>query len=296
MRCVSSASWTDGIVGLPRACHSVRRILGTRSVEGDRPLEGSPNVPLPRTSPRSVGCYSILSRRWTQPEVVWPDHGATVSAFYDLMDEILGDDDATTDIIATVRKCWFFDFKDDPVRLWDGQGNFIDADGQEWIGTVDPSGNNIHKTPALQDGRDGTSPSYTFSLKIPTIPGQDTLALYNALKTDEAKVFGRKLTCYLVIFAEGEGLRPNTPLSFFKEMVMYSPKFSERVERNTAGTIIKNYTVSIVAKDDNSGRSEKPDRTYSDTMQKRRAAQLGVAIDRGAEFVALLANRTIQVP
>ena len=31
-------------------------------------------------------------------------------------------------------------------------------------------------------------------------------------------------------------------------------------------------------------------------MQKRRAQQLGVSVDRGAEYLALLANRTYQVP
>lgn len=56
------------------------------------------------------------------------------------------------------------------------------------------------------------------------------------------------------------------------------------------------YTVSITAKDSNHGRSETPDRTYADTMQKRRAIELGVSVDRGAEYLVTLANRTYQVP
>lgn len=219
-----------------------------------------------------------------------------MSAFYDKIDEIMGAPDATTDIVATVRKCWLYDFKDDPVRLWDGQGPFIDSEGNEWLGTVGANGGNLHRTPSLQDGRDGTSASYNFSLTIPSLPGQETLELYNALKSQQDKVFGRKLTCYLVVFVEGEGLRPGTPLSFYKEMTMFSPKFDERIARSTAGTIIKSYTVSLTAKDNNHGRSETPGRTYADTMQKRRAAQLGVSIDRGSEYLALLANRTYQVP
>lgn len=219
-----------------------------------------------------------------------------MSAFYDQIDQILGAADDVSDIVASVRKCWLYDFKDEPVRLWDGQGNFIDADGNEWIGTVAAGGANVHKTPALQDGRDGTSPTYTFSLTIPPVPGQDTQGLYDALKADQSKVFGRSLTCYLVLFVEGEGLRPNTPLSFYRQLTMFSPKFSERIDRNPNGTVVKSYTVSLVAKDDNHGRSETPDRTYADSMQKRRAAQLGVPLDRGAEFLALLANRTYQVP
>lgn len=219
-----------------------------------------------------------------------------MSAFYDRIDELVGSPDDMTDIVATARKCWLYDFKDEPVRLWDGQGNFIDSDGEEWLGTMDANGGNIHKTPSLQDGRDGTSASYTFSLTIPQLPDGETLALYNALKADQSKVFGRKLTCYIVLFLEGEALRPGTPISFYKEMVMFSPKFDERIERAASGAITKNYVVSLVAKDNNHGRSETPDRTYADTMQKRRAAQLGVSIDRGAEFLALLANRTYQIP
>lgn len=219
-----------------------------------------------------------------------------MSLFYDQIDEILGAPDDVTDIIATVRKCWFYDFKDTPIRLWDGQGSFTDSEGNEWLGTIGPGGGNIHKTPSLQDGRDGTSASYNFSLTIPSAPGEDALELHNALKADQSKVFGRALTCYLVLFLEGEGLRPNTPLSFYKTMNMFSPQFSETIERAASGIVTKAYSVTITAKDNNHGRSETPDRTYADTMQKRRATQLGVALDRGAEFLALLANRTYQVP
>lgn len=219
-----------------------------------------------------------------------------MSAFYDMLDEILGAAEDVTDIVATVRRCWLYEFLGDPVRLWDGQGNFIDSDGNEWLGTIDANGSNIHQAPSLQDGRDGTSATYTFALNIPSTPGQDTLALYDELKAEQSKVFGRTLTCYIVLFIEGEGLRPSTPLSFYKQFIMFSPKFSESVGRSPSGAIIENYTASIAAKDNNHGRAETPDRTYADTMQKRRANQLGVSVDRGAEYLALLANRTYQVP
>lgn len=219
-----------------------------------------------------------------------------MSAFYDQIDEVMGVADDLSDVVATARKCWHYDFKDDPIRLWDGQGNFVDSEGREWLGTVDANGTNHHKSPSLQDGRDGTSASYNFSLTIPSIPGEDTLILYDALKSDQDKVFGRKLTCYIVLFIEGDGLRPGTPISFYKEMTMFSPKFNEPIERSSSGAIVKSYVATITAKDNNHGRSETPDRTYADTMQKRRAAQLGVATDRGAEFLALLANRTYQIP
>lgn len=221
-----------------------------------------------------------------------------MSEFYDRIDEIMGAADDTSDIVAMARKCWFYDFTEEPIRLWDGQGNFIDSDGNEWLGTIDANGGNLHKTPSLQDGRDGTSASYTFSFNIPTIPGHEDeiLAFYNGLKSQQGQVFGRKLTCYIVLFVEGEGLRPGTPISFYKEMTMFSPIFAEQAQRSSSGAIIKTYTASIKAKDNNHGRSETPDRTYADTMQKRRAAQLGVSVDRGSEYLALLANRTYQVP
>lgn len=221
-----------------------------------------------------------------------------MSAFYDQIDEVLGRAEDVHDIVACVRKCWHYDFKNEPVYLWDGQGFFVDSEGREWIGTVDGNGANIHKSPSLQDGRDGTSPTYNFSFNIPPLPGKEAeiLDLYNGIKSEQANVFGRTLTCYLVLFIEGEGVRPNTPLSFYKELIMFSPKFSEAIQRSASGAIVKNYTVTITAKDNNHGRSDTPDRTYEDTMQKRRAAQLGVPLDRGCEFVAGLANRTYQVP
>lgn len=221
-----------------------------------------------------------------------------MSAFYDQIDELLGAADDMTDIVATVRRCWLYDFREDPVRLWDGQGPFTDSQGNEWIGTIDANGGNVHKRPSLQDGRDGTSASYTFSLNIPSVTGREDeiLELYNELKAQQDKVFGRKLTCYLALFLEGEGMRPGTPISFYKEMTMFSPKFSESIARSASGAVIKTYSVSIVAKDNNHGRSETPGRTYADTMQKRRAAQLGVSVDRGAEYLAQLANRTYRMP
>lgn len=219
-----------------------------------------------------------------------------MSAFYDYIDEVLGAAEDVTDIVCTARKCWFYDFVDDPIRLWDGQGNFIDADGNEWLGTMNAEGGNLHKTPSIQDGRDGSSAAYTFSLTIPSIPGEDILALYNEMKANQDKVYGRALTCYIVIFKEGEGLRPGLPISFYKELIMFSPQFAEQLSRNADGTIVKSYGVSIVAKDNNNGRSETPNRTYADTMQKRRAQELGVSLDRGAEYLAILANRTYQAP
>lgn len=219
-----------------------------------------------------------------------------MSEFYDLIDEYLGDSDSLSDIRVMIRRLWFYDFVDDPVRLWQGKGKLHTSDGNEWLGTIDANDADHHVAPPLQDGRDGSSASYNFSLTIPEMPGQSQFELYEAIKADQAKVAGRSLTCYLAIFKEGEALRPTTPISFFKELTMFSPRFSEKIEVDGEGRVQRVYQVSVVAKDANYGRSETPNGTYADTIQKRRAAEHGVALDRGSEFLALLANRTYQIP
>jgi hypothetical protein len=148
----------------------------------------------------------------------------------------------------------------------------------------------------MQDGRDGTSVTYSFSLTIPDMPGQTPRQLYDQIKAEQWRVNGRKLTCYLAVFKEGEALRPTTPIAHFKELTMQSPKFSEMMESNEGGTLVQKYKTTIIAKDANSGRSSTPNGTYADTIQRQRALELGVAVDNGAEYLALLANRTYQIP
>jgi len=219
-----------------------------------------------------------------------------MSDFYDVVDEYLGDDDALSDIRVVVRKCWFYDFTDYPVRLWDGQGKLFTTDGEEWLGSIGPDGINLHKTPALQDGRDGTSATYSMTLNLYDIPGTSARELYEELKTDQWRVSGRTLKVMLVVFKEGEALRPETPITFFKELTMLPPKFSETQDRDDAGRFVKRYSVTVPCKDGNIGRSNVPNGTYADTIQKQRARELGVTLDRGCEFLALLANRTFQIP
>lgn len=219
-----------------------------------------------------------------------------MSEFYDFIDQRLGDSDAIDDIILTVRRCWKYDFDGYPVYLWQGNGKLFTSDGQEWLGSIDGNGTNYHKTPALQDGRDGSSATYTTTLNLIDLPGQPAFETYNALKADQWRVSGRKLTCYLIIFDEKEGLRPQTPIVFFKELIMMAPKFSEKIDSGSDGRLIKRYSTSVTCKDGNFGRTNTPNGTYADTVQKERARQLGVALDRGCEFVALLANRTYQIP
>lgn len=219
-----------------------------------------------------------------------------MSEFYDLLDEYMGDEDALTDIRVVVRRCWFYDFIGAPTRMWQGQGKLFTSDGSEWLGTVDANGNDIHKTPSLQDGRDGTSANYKFSMPIIDLPGEPAMELYDQLKSEQWRVNNRNIICYLVLFKEGEALRPTTPIVFFKELLMLTPLFSEKIDTDANGTFVKKYMASINAKDNNFGRSNVPGGTYADAIQKERAKQQGVALDRGSEFLGLLANRTYQIP
>lgn len=217
-----------------------------------------------------------------------------MSEFDDLLEEYLGDDDVLDDIRVVVRRLWFYDFVDHPTRMWQGGGKLFTADGEEWLGTVDASGRDIHGTPRLQDGRDGSSASYQFSLIIPDIPDETSGALYQALKSEQWRVFGRSLTCYLAIFKPDDGLRLTTPVKFFKKLTMFSPTFTEGLIQNDAGVLVRSYNISLTAKDDNFGRSKIPNRTYTDTNQREYARQMGVTSidDLGCEYVSDLANRT----
>jgi hypothetical protein len=212
-----------------------------------------------------------------------------MSLFEDRLNDYLGGVDDATDIRAVVRRCWFYDFDGIPTRIWQGKGKLYTSDGNEWLGTIDANGNDVHQTPRLSDGRDGTAPTYEFRF------GYIDRDTYEALKSDQALVAGRPLVCYLALFRNGEGLRPETPIDFFKELTMQSTKFEERLVLEGT-SMVRRYLVTVIAKDGNSGRSSIPGRSYADTHQKRYARELGVELDRGAEFLAGLANRTYKVP
>lgn len=213
-----------------------------------------------------------------------------MSEFFSYLEETLGQADALTDIRTVVRKLWFYDFVDAPVRLWDGMGSLFTPDGNEWYGTIDPSGVNHHTTPNIQDGRDGSSATYTMSMPAPT------QELYEEIKAEKSRATDRTITVYQAIFKENEALRPSIPIRFLKEMTMFGPRFSESAAFNSNGVLIKNYKISISAKDNNFGRGNTPNRSYADTMQKEHALQNGVSLDRGSEHLAALANRVYQIP
>jgi hypothetical protein len=220
-----------------------------------------------------------------------------MSEFDDLLEEYLGDEEVMSDIRVVIRRLWFYDFDGFPTRMWSGKGRLFTTGGLEWLGTINDNNQDIHVTPRLQDGRDGSSASYQFKMTIPDLPDESSGELYEALKADQGRTFGRELTCYLAIFKDGEGLRPTTPIKFFKRLTMQSPTFSEGFTTGAGGVLVRTYTVSVTAKDGNSGRSKIPNRTYTDTVQREYARQMGVASppDRGLEYVAQLANKTFTV-
>lgn len=215
--------------------------------------------------------------------------------FYSLLDEYLGEDDALTDIRVTVRRLWFYDFLGSPLYIWQGKGKLFTSDGNVWLGTIDPNNRDIHQTPSIQDGRDGSSMTYQFGLTIPDIPGKPALQSYNEIKAEQWRASGRMITCYLGVFKEGEALRPQTPIVFFQQLNMMSVTFNENLAPDGNGGLVREYVINISAKDNNFGRSNIPGGTYTDTIQKQRALDLGVAVDKGCEYVAILANRTYTV-
>lgn len=220
-----------------------------------------------------------------------------MSEFDDLVEEYLGNEDVLSDIRVVVRRLWFYDFDGYPTRMWSGKGRLFTAGNVEWLGTINDANQDIHVTPRLQDGRDGSSANYQFKMTIPDLPDEPSGELYEALKADQWRVFGRELTCYLAIFKDGEGLRPSTPIKFFKRLIMQSPTFNEGFTQGPGGVLVRAYSVSVVAKDSNSGRARVPNRTYTDTVQREYARQMGVTDrdDKGLEYVAQLANKTFTI-
>jgi hypothetical protein len=205
-----------------------------------------------------------------------------VSDFTDELNAAIGSAEDSFDIRAVVRRCWFYDFDGFPLRIWQGQGRLFTSDGNEWRGTIDADGN---------DSRDGTSPEYTFSI------GYVDAAMHAALKADAWRVHGRMLTSYIAIFRINEGLRPQTPIDFFASFEMQSPIFEEVLARDDrTGRMVRRYKASVIARDDNSGRSRAPGGTYTSTSQRERARLLGVTVDKGCDFVAAFANKTYLVP
>lgn len=207
------------------------------------------------------------------------------------------------DVDVMVRRAYFYDFEDAPTRLWDGIGIMTSTadvgaaltlpDGtviaaNEWVGTLDNNGNNLHRRPRLADPRDGTSPRYEFG-----IPYLDS-ATFDALSADQSKVRGRTLTIYRTIFIRGDGLRPVTPIAFAARLEMMGARFDKKLSAR-GGVMARHYDASVLCRSIEYGRSRFPGGTWTDTSQQARAGLLGLSSDSGCAFVAGNVNRTYKI-
>lgn len=217
----------------------------------------------------------------------------------------LGTQEDAFDIRVVVRRCYFYDFLNAPVRLWDGVGVLSTQDSvgdpltlqdgrviaaNEWIGTISASGENRHTVPAVTDSRDGSSPRYRFSIPL---MDEET---FSVLKADQGRVRGREMRCYQTLIRTGEGLVPSVPLRFAFRLIMRGVQMSESTREAAPGQVVKHYTASVLCRSVEEGRTKFPGGTYTDTSQRERAALLGVPSDSGCVFVANNAVRTYVFP
>lgn len=213
-----------------------------------------------------------------------------MSAFDDVVNAAVGEAGDIADIRLSIARLYAYGFDSTTLRFWRGQGRLFTSDGSSWLGTIDASGRDHHTVPSLADGRDGTAADLTFAL-----PYLDK-ATFDAVKAMHEPVSGRLITCSLAAVQPGEGMRPQTPISFFGEYTMQSATFSDALVRSDSGALVRSYGISVLAKSGNAGRSRAPRGTYTDTCQQQRAALLGVTPDYGCGFVAQIANETLQFP
>lgn len=224
-------------------------------------------------------------------------------SFESVLLSYLGGADDAWDIRVAVRRCFFFDFEGAPARLWDGVGRLTTttavgdpltlASGDvipatDWLGTRDGKGRNALSAPEIADDRDGKAPVHKFQLRS---VGKE---IFDALKADQDKVRGRKLTIYDVIVPQGEGLLPQTEIRFNTRLTMQGADFSESLQAGDGGEHVRVYSASVSCRSGEAGRSRTPRGTYTDTCQRDRAALLGISDDTGCVFVAKNSQRTFR--
>lgn len=212
-----------------------------------------------------------------------------MTAFDDAVDEYVGTA-GISDIRAIVRPLYFFDFDGYPVRVWRGQGRLFTTDGNVWLGTIDSAGKDHLTAPGYNDGRDGVSALLSFGM--PYID-QET---YLALRNERERAHGRRVTRYLAVFQPEEGLRPLTPIDFDTYFYMQSVQFKENITLNGM-TMVRQFPVTVTAKNGNAGRSQARRGTYTPTGQRDRAYEMfGIEGDKGCDFIPPLANKTFVRP
>lgn len=207
--------------------------------------------------------------------------------FLEALDQYRGDDEDSADISCPLVPVYEYDLTSGPIRMWPGFGRLHTIDGRKWLGTVDSSGVDHHQAPGPRDGRDGTSAKMTFGL--PYIDRET----YNQIRLVKEESRDRPVRVYLCVLLPNEGLRPQTPLRFQAEYTLISPLFDSGLTWDEV-RFIRRYSVSIIGRDGNQSRALADLGTYTSTGQRDRAAEFGIAVDRGCDFVAALENVTVK--
>lgn len=225
-----------------------------------------------------------------------------MSDFTTVLTEQTGGASDVGDISLRLARLYFYDFDGYPVRLWNGEGvlqtttSVGDAvetaagtiAANEWIGTVDERGNDLHQAPDLSDARDGASPRHEFGL--PYIDKET----FDALRADKALAQGRRITVYNAIAFEGEGMLPQTPIHFDARLTIRDVTFSQMMQGQPGNETFV-YSAKVLARSSEGGRSLAPRGTMTDTSIRERSRQLGVAADSGGAFIAANSQRTYLV-
>lgn len=210
-----------------------------------------------------------------------------MSGFYDALDAAL-DATAKSDRQLICRPCVEAQFLSSTVRIWGGIGSMITPDGNRWAGwnATDGSGKTVSyfKPPRLMDIRDGSAPLYEFTL------GYVDAETYGKVRDLDEEVKGRKLICSSV-FLPDDSTRAKTPPGDSWRLTMIGSRFQEKRSRDQDGGHRMLYSMSVIAKNINGGRSRTQFGIMNDAGQKARSQELfGIEGDAYAQFCVKYIN------
>ncbi|TPW31172.1 hypothetical protein [Pararhizobium mangrovi] len=207
--------------------------------------------------------------------------------FYDAIDGLL-DETAKSDRQLVCRPTVEAHFLSSTVRIWGGIGPMITPDGERWHGwnAINDGGDvvSFFQPPKLTDIRDGSSPLYEFTL------GYVDEETYHKTRDLEEEVKGRLLVCSSVYLEEGK-TRAATPPGDSWRLRMKQSRFSEKITKDEDGGHRRLYSMSVIAKNINEGRSMTQFGIMNDAGQRARSLEMfGVADDAYAQFVVAYIN------
>lgn len=210
-----------------------------------------------------------------------------MSAFYNALEAEL---DATTasDRQIICRPCIFADFASAPVRIWGGVGPLYTPDDYEWAGWMRINENDEAESfialPKLTDVSDGSSRLYEFIL------GYIDADSYSRIRDLDEEVRDRLLVVSSVHLPDGS-TRAVTPPGDSWRLRMKQSKFREKWVRDPDGGHRQMYSVSVLAKNVNEGRSRTEFGVMNDAGQQQRSEALfGISDDFYAQFVVKYIN------